>query len=61
MAKTKSAQKKANKANEYHCLKIVESFIEGKKDSAKKHINKLVENHFKESIEKAIDKNIRIL
>lgn len=51
MAKQKQVSNKANKAKQFHCLKIVESFINGDKKTANKHIKKLVENKISQKID----------
>ena len=41
---------KANKVKEHHCLKIVESLINGDKKTANKYIKKLVEKRLSNKI-----------
>ena len=55
MDKKQRTSKKANKLKSYHCLKIVESFINGDIKTTNKHIKKLVEKQLKLNIDKAFE------
>lgn len=53
MAKRKQAQNKST--NDYHCLKIVECFVNDNKNDAKKHITKLAESYINSIVNKEIN------